>query len=189
MSGDYPPFFRDVLVKAGRFFHRLRAYGPTHSRHKLASLALTAALVALSAAAPAQSDDHAIIPGERVGPVQLGMSADEVVGHWGRPEEIEPDKNGGTFYRYASRGILVVLSDDAKPEVSLIEVTDKSYVTDKGVRVGSASSEVASAHGKQDDERGDTDRTHLMAYRNLGLVFRVENASDHVEGILILSRE
>jgi hypothetical protein len=189
MSDACPPLFRDVLVKAGLFFHRLRAYGPTRSRHKLVPLALAAALVALSAAASAQSDDHTIIPGERVGPVQLGMSADEVVGHWGRPEEIEPDKNGGTFYRYASRGILVVLSDDAKPEVSLIVVTDKSYATDKGVRVGSASSEVVSAHGKQDDERGETDRTHLMAYRNLGLVFRVENASDLVEGILILSRE
>jgi hypothetical protein len=176
-------------VKAGRFFYRLRAYGPTHSRCKLAPLALAAALAALSATASAQSDDHKIIPGERVGPVQLGMSAEEVVGQWGRPEKIEPVKNGGTFYRYASRGILVVLSDDAKPEISLIEVTDKSYATDKGVRVGSAASEVASAHGKQDDEREDTDRTHLMAYRNLGLVFRVENASERVEGILILSRE
>ena len=153
------------------------------------ALAITAALVVLSAAAMAQSDDRKIIPGERVGPVQLGMSAEEVVGQWGRPEEIEPDKNGGTSYRYAARGILVVLSDDAKPEVSLILVTDKSYATDKGVRVGSASSEVASAHGKQDDERGETDRTYLMAYRNLGLVFRVENANQRVEGILILSRE
>jgi hypothetical protein len=148
-----------------------------------------AALLALSAAAWAQSDDRKIIPGERVGPVQLGMSADEVIGHWGRPEAIEPDKNGGIFYRYASRGILVVLSDEAKPEVSLIVVTDKSYATDKGVRVGSAASEVTRAHGKQDDEREETDRTRLMAYRNLGLVFRVENASERVEGILILSRE
>jgi hypothetical protein len=148
-----------------------------------------AALLALSAAARAQSDDRKIIPGERVGPVQLGMSADEMIGHWGRPEAIEPDKNGGTSYRYASRGILVVLSDDAKPEVSIIVVTNKSYATDKGVRVGSAASEVAHAHGKQDDEREETDRTRLMAYRNLGLVFRVENASERVEGILILSRE
>jgi hypothetical protein len=153
------------------------------------TLTLAAALIALSAAAMAQSDDRKIIPGERVGPVQLGMSAEEVVGQWGRPEEIEPDKNGGTFYRYAARGILVVISDDAKPEVSLIVVTDKSYATDKGVRVGSPSSEVASAHGKQDNERGETDRTYLMAYRNLGLVFRVENANQRVEGILILSRE
>ena len=153
-----------------------------------AALALTA-LLAFSAAAGAQTDDRQIIPGERVGPVQLGMSADEVIGQWGRPEEIEPDKNGGTFYRYAARGILVVISDDAKPEVSLIVVTDKSYATDKGVRVGSPSSEVVSAHGKQDNERGETDRTYLMAYRDLGLVFRVENANQRVEGILILSRE
>jgi hypothetical protein len=153
------------------------------------ALAIAATLIALSAAAWAQSDDHQIIPGERVGPVQLGMSAKEVVGQWGRPEEIEPDKNGGTSYRYAARGILVVLSDDAKPEVSLILVTDKSYATDKGVRVGSASSEVASAHGKQDDERGETDRTYLMIYMNLGIVFRIENASDRVEAILILRFE
>jgi hypothetical protein len=151
-----------------------------------AALTLAATLIALSAAAWAQTDDRKIIPGERVGPAQLGMSAEEVVGHWGRPEEIEPDKNGGTSYRYAARGILVVISDDAKPEVSLIVVTDKFYTTDKGVRVGSASSEVVSAHG---NERGETDRTHLMAYRNLGLVFRVENANQRVEGILILSRE
>jgi len=55
--------------------------------------------------------------------------------------------------------------------------------------VGSASTEVVSAHGKQDNERGETDRTYLVAYRNLGLVFRVENANERVEGILILSRE
>ena len=189
MSGAYPPLLRDVLVKAGRFFCRLRAYGPIRLRRNLVPFTLAAALAAFSTAVWAQSDDHKIIPGERVGPVQLGMSAEEVVGYWGRPEEIEPDKNGGTFYRYPSRGILVILSDDAKPEVSLIEVTDKSYATDKGVRVGSASTEVASAHGKQDDERGETDRTYLMAYRNLGLIFRVENTSGQVEAILILSRE
>jgi hypothetical protein len=73
--------------------------------------------------------------------------------------------------------------------ISLIVVTDKSDATDKSVRVGSASSEVASAHGKQDNERGETDRTYLMAYRNLGLVFRVENTNERDEGILILSRE
>jgi hypothetical protein len=154
-----------------------------------AAFALAMLLALSAAAAIAQSDDRKIIPGESVGAVQLGMSAEEVVGQWGRPEEIERDKNGGTFYRYTARGILVVISDEPKPEVSLIEVTDKSYATDKGVRVGSPSSEVPSAHGKQDDERGETDRTRLMAYRNLGLVFRVENATQRVEGILILSRE
>src|ERR1700722_12967958 len=108
MSGAYPPLLRDVLVKAGRFFCRLRAYGPIRLRRNLVPFTLAAALAAFSTAVWAQSDDHKIIPGERVGPVQLGMSAEEVVGYWGRPQEIEPDKNGGTFYRYPSRGILVI---------------------------------------------------------------------------------
>ena len=66
---------------------------------------------------------------------------------------------------------------------------DKSYATDKGIHVGNTPSEVAKAYGKQDDERGETDRTYLMIYMNLGIVFRIENASDRVEAILILRFE
>jgi hypothetical protein len=117
------------------------------------------------------------------------MYENEVIEQWGGPEEINPDKNGESHYRYRSRGVVVVLSTDTPPIVSLIVAVDKSYATDKGIHVGNTPSEVAKAYGKQDDERGETDRTYLMIYMNLGIVFRIENASDRVEAILILRFE
>jgi hypothetical protein len=134
-------------------------------------LAFAAALLALSStAASAQSSDHRIVPGQRIGSIRIGMLMDEVTAALGQPSKKYQD-DGGAQYIYDSGGRLyVVFTGRIAPRVVGVTTESPSYVTDKGIRVGSSVFDAARAYGETfKDMEGIS-----MRYDSLGMFFSVQ---------------
>src|ERR1700686_4218362 len=71
--------------------------------------------------------DHLIIPGERIGPIRLGMGMDEVAATLGKPDYAFPIKVEGserTFgyeWKYFDLNMRVSFSSDSAPSVTIVE--------------------------------------------------------------------
>jgi hypothetical protein len=102
-------------------------------RSVLAAILMSVALaVCANAAAPVR--DTLIVPGERVGPVALGMSPAELAQAVGSPGD--PQRQGSaTIYSW---GQIVAEIGDASSGVALITVNDSRYETATHIRVGLA---------------------------------------------------
>jgi hypothetical protein len=95
----------------------------------------------VNAAAPMQ--DSLIVPGQRVGPVALGMSPAELAQAVGSPGDVQ---HQGSITIY-SLGQLVAEIADKSPGVDLITVNDARYETANHIRVGLAGLAVTAVLG------------------------------------------
>ena len=142
-------------------------------------LSLILALVSGGCAA-VQSDSERVVPGgpivpaERIGPVALGMTVDEVVRILGRPDQI--DKNPADHpdqiqrYSFDRIGWFVSFSPIPASEATTISTTSTRYVTDRDIRVGSSGTEVVRAYGREyTTNRGG--QTVWAVYSHLGIQF------------------
>jgi hypothetical protein len=103
-------------------------------RTVLAALGL---MLAMAGPAPAAAPvrDMLIVPGERVGPIALGMKAAELDQAVGIPGQVLQQGKDTTY----SWGNIVAQISDGSPGVDLITVNDQRYETAGHVRVGLAS--------------------------------------------------
>jgi hypothetical protein len=123
------------------------------SRHRAVALALVAAFAAgcqQGAApgsppepAPTPRFDHVILPGQRVGPVSLGMTDDALIAVEGKAER-RVDRTDEVEYRYADFNVVV---DTDTHRVTRILVTSGQYALEVGVSVGMKDGEVVSLMG------------------------------------------
>ena len=109
-------------------------------------------------------DDHLIVPGERVGPIRLGMSEDDLL-NLGKPSSTEPNplwtQENGTipaiFYSYFS--LIDVWVERSTHRVVKIVVGNDGhcggYHTTEDVTCGSYISNILGAYGNQDFLRKD----------------------------------
>lgn len=108
---------------------------------------LSALLAAGLAAAPqafAQTRDYIIVPGERVGPIELGMSEMQLLMAVGSPDTMLMQ---GTDTLY-SWGTLTARIGKASGGVEEITLNDPGYQTQGRVHVGSADLAVTSMMGQ-----------------------------------------
>jgi len=137
------------------------------------------------------SSDHLIVPGERIGPIRLGMGMDEVAATLGRPNlASNPSIDHSVMWRYGSLDMEIFFSGGAAPSVTGIctrlfslktrtfgEMTmegndpiETVYRTTSGIALGASSFEVKrsySSYGYEDHEG------IMMTYKQLGISFMV----------------
>jgi hypothetical protein len=118
--------------------------GSPHAIRITLRLALAAALVVLSpVAASAQSNDNLIVPGQRVGQIQLGMPVAQVYAILGAPSRTDKLEEE-THYVYSDLNVVI---KDSTQRVDVVNETNSKYRTREGVGVGSQDIEVRAKMG------------------------------------------
>jgi hypothetical protein len=106
-------------------------------------LALFVVAASSSSVFAAPPDDHLIVPGQRVGPVVVGMGPAELLQALGAPDESNTNKYA-TQYVYRSRGFWIW---SRKNRVDSISIMDPTYHTANGIHPGSSELELQAAMG------------------------------------------
>ena len=161
-------------------------------------LMLACALVAMSWPAPVTAQpagiDTLIVPGERIGPIRLGMDQDEVIRILGKPNYVQNmDEVGEYMHIYGPRNFLrgwltVTYKRAIAPTVQSLLTGSLSgvFVTERGIRVGSPGPRVVQVYGPPDKEQCDTDSSGgCAAYYNSGILFVVPFSLGRVDRIIV----
>ena len=139
--------------------------------------------------------DKFVVPGERVGPILLGMSLRKLVEVVGEPVSSAasriPGGRSALTYRYADPdaspdGALLVMVREYDQTVYSIQIDGiESFRTREGVRYGSSEALVRASFGKpqsvQQSGAGDVPRAYCYLS---GLAVRL-NATGHVESMTV----
>jgi hypothetical protein len=124
------------------------------------------ALTGPAAAAPAPRDTL-IVPGERVGPIALGMSPMELAGAAGTPPQtLQQGKD--TIYSW---GDIVAQISDGATGVDVITVNDPRYETANHIRVGLASLAASAVLGEPAKRTGSPG-LETLDFEGLSVVVR-----------------
>jgi hypothetical protein len=139
------------------------------------------------------SSDHLIVPGQRIGPVRLGMFRDDVLGTLGHPNEAQAVEYspGRQKWEYARLNLIVYISGGAAPAVdeittlcwqngkegnlfdaewSDIDSPGTVFQTAEGLQLGTTSFEVRRKFGNY-PLRYSTG--FIMDYETIGVLFTV----------------
>lgn len=132
------------------------------------------------ASTPSDLNDNMIVPGERVGDVELGMSLSDLLSLKGKPLKTVPIP-----YTEATSYTFVGLTVAAHDEVYWIIARAPRFFTDKGVSMGSEQIFTRGAYGKPDCvvTKGD-----VTVYDYGDIYFEVQNATGKV-GHIGIQRE
>jgi len=142
------------------------------------SAALAAALLAACATAPLTLDDNMIVPGERIGEVELGMPLSTLMALKGAPLTTTPIKDTkATTYTFEG---LTVAADD---EVYWIIATQPTFHTSGGVAPGVEQIFARAAFGKP---KCVVTRETVTAYDYGNIYFEADNVSGKVTQVGIL---
>jgi hypothetical protein len=142
-------------------------------RATLATLSILA--FGACASAPPNLNDDMIIPGERVGNVELGMSLAELFALKGPPYKTSPIAGtGATSYNYDG------LTIGAADRVYWIIARDPRFRTPAGVAKGSEQIFARGAYGKP---RCIVTRGEVTVYDYRDMYFEVDNATGKVSRI------
>jgi len=125
------------------------------------------------------ASDLLIVPGERIGPVRLGMGMDELVAKLGQPDivihQIVDDR-----WDYRSLNLMVGIDHSAAPAVNDISNVNWSdaplltvFKTAEGIGIGASSFDVKRVYGSPDS--GDS---YDMTYHSLRMRFFITD-TDH----------
>ena len=139
--------------------------------------------------------DTSIIPGERAGPILLGMSLQKLIEVVGEPVSSTaariPSGRSALLYRYADPdaspdGALLVLVRETDQTVYSVQLDRiESFQTREGVRYGSSEARVRASFGKpqsiQESSTGELARAYCYL---IGLAVRL-NASGNVESLTV----
>lgn len=130
-------------------------------------------------APPAEATfDSAIVPGQRIGPVALGMSGPQLLQAAGSPRTSNHsmDVTSAQFLN----GVEVSVRDRDN-RVTSASTADGRYATADGLRVGASELEVRSFQGKPADELGASGSSHYLCYP--GVWFGISPGSNRVNAI------
>jgi hypothetical protein len=135
--------------------------------------------VAACATAPLTLNDNQIVPGERVGDVEIGMPLDQLLALKGVPERTIPIR-GSAATTYVFDGLTVAAHD----QVYWIVVQDARFRTAQGVANGAEQIQARAAFGVPDCVVSKAAST-VYDYGNI--YFQVDNGSGLVEMIGIMA--
>jgi hypothetical protein len=140
------------------------------ARTFLAAAVAVGGLGLLFAPAPAAAQsDTLIVPGERIGPIRLGMLPGDVVRALGQPSKINTYPHGGIEYdyRYDDKYFFVTFSAVPETEADQIGTSDPRYATREGIRIGSSGVDVVRAYGRNYNKSS----VNTVCYAELGIWF------------------
>lgn len=138
----------------------------------------------MPASAPAARGMGMVIrAGEGVGPVELVMSREEVIGLLGKPDKFEGriglnyiESLGLGVTVHPQRGVEVIScwTSKATDMLSGLGVKDFAGATDKGIKMGAGRDEIVRAYGEPDSQTGDA-ALFYMDYSSKGIVFMLRS--------------
>lgn len=76
------------------------------------------------------ASDHLIVPGERIGPIRIGMGMDEVQALLGRPDSVKTDHPIYISWRYSSLNLLITFEKSATPSTEAVTTTTWAFQGD-----------------------------------------------------------
>jgi len=135
-------------------------------RSLLSALLMTIAVAVAVMAAPATSD-NLIVPGERVGPIALGMTEAQLAAAMGGPGEV---LHQGTVTTYSWGQVAAEIGDNS-PGVDLITVNDQRFDTPGHIHVGLAAPAVPVVMG-QPNKKTSTQGLDTFDYDGLTVLLR-----------------
>jgi hypothetical protein len=135
-------------------------------RSLLPALFLTIAVAGTVMAAPATSD-NLIVPGERVGPIALGMNQAQLATAMGCLGEL---RHQGSMTTYSWGQVAAEIGDNS-PGVDLITVNDQRFDTPGHIHVGLAAPAVPIVMG-QPNKKTSTQGLDVFDYDGLTVLVR-----------------
>ncbi|MEM9054025.1 MAG: hypothetical protein AAGB16_01755 [Pseudomonadota bacterium] len=147
---------------------------------KAFSLIAGLTLATACASAPLTLNDNRIVPGERVGDVEIGMPLDQLLALKGLPRQTIPIR-GTAATTYVFDGLTIAAHD----EVYWIIVQDDRYRTAEGVTKGTEQISTRAAFGVPDCVVSRADTT-VYDYGNI--YFDVDNGTGRVKMLGIMDK-
>jgi hypothetical protein len=120
------------------------------SRSLALGLALAAGMSAMPGAPSRAEDDHLIVPWQRIGPIQLSMSAAEVRAIMGEPTQIA---HGAYVDVHSWKGELSIYLRSDASYITQVCALGPAYATAEGLRPGAPEQAVAAALGQPKSSR------------------------------------
>jgi hypothetical protein len=149
-------------------------------RVKYLSLSLSLGLVSACASAPLTLNDNQIVPGERVGDVEIGMPLKQLLALKGVPQKTIPMR-GTAATTYVFDGFTVGAHD----QVYWIIVQDAKFRTVEGISKGTQQITTRATFGVPDCVVSKSDMT-VYDYGNI--YFNVANETGLVEQVGIMAK-
>lgn len=137
-------------------------------------------LMAACATAPLTLNDNQILPGERVGDVELGMPLDQLLALKGVPKRTLPIR-GTAATTYVFDGLTVAAHD----QVYWIIVQDQRFLTPEGISKGSEQIRARAAFGAPDCV---VSKDQMTVYDYGNIYFEVDNTNGLVERIGVMKK-
>jgi hypothetical protein len=144
------------------------------------ALGASFALMTACASSPLTLNDNQIIPGERVGDVEIGMPLDQLLALKGVPRRTIPI-SGTAATTYVFDGLTVAAHD----QVYWIIVQDSRFRTPEGITKGTEQISARAAFGVPDCVVSKSQST-VYDYGNI--YFDVDNASGRVELLGVMDK-
>ncbi|MDR7562797.1 MAG: hypothetical protein QN172_04600 [Armatimonadota bacterium] len=148
------------------------------------STGLGAALLAILTVPTVVPAALLIVPGQRVGPVVLGMRMVQVFQYLGPPAAQARSEGSGRFF-WPQRGITVRV--DVEGHVDAIFVEHPRYRTAQGLGVGSELAELLRTFGPTDQAQEDRN-TLILAYPHLGISFALDKSRGNRVQMVVVYR-
>jgi hypothetical protein len=130
--------------------------------------------------------DHLILAGQRIGPVSLGMTIGETLGALGLAQSncnrmvVNGDDGGQSSCDFEQFGLSMTFFGQIGTAlvtrkaiwiaVEGKHAASRSYVTDRGIRIGSSDQEVLKAYGNA-EKKETAFQEHEMVYSSQGIIF------------------
>lgn len=151
-----------------------------------------------------EQSDHLIVPGQRIGPIRIGMGMDEVEAILGKHDGGRGAMYGqGALWTYVSLNLQVGFDNSSAPSVTYITTSTwpkeavnfgtQRFAEDypvatvfqlsSGIGLGATSFEVKRAYGSGYKDPGNEGL--MMDYDNMGLSFRVTQEEHRVVEIYV----
>ena len=143
-------------------------------------LAASLALMTACASTPLTLNDNRVVPGERVGDVEIGMPLDQLLALKGVPRQTIPIR-GTAATTYVFDGLTVAAHD----EVYWIIVRDARFRTAEGVTKGTEQITARAAFGVPDCVVSKADAT---IYDYGDLYFNVDNGTGQVTMLGVMDK-
>ncbi len=132
--------------------------------------------------------DRRIVPGERIGPISLGMYLDDVVKILGQPDRAERAPGAAIKYFYDRHGLFVGARDVPAITVQVVSTNNNGYVTEQGIRVGSSGADFVRAYGDRyrnltREQGSECLSACLIYYPDLQTTFEIDSRNNSVTQI------
>jgi hypothetical protein len=125
------------------------------------------------------SGDLRIVPGVRVGGLQLGQSVQFVLNQWKNPDQRSAAYAGTEMWSYKNKGVIVLASQG---RIGEIWIYSPAFRTARDIHVGSRRDDVVRAYGRPQGRE-----ENVEAYPQNGLKFAYENGQ--VKTIFVLENK